>query len=53
MPQVRSNEKRSEFVKRCVPIVMKEGLSQQAAVGKCEGIYSGKKRKGIAKAMKA
>lgn len=39
MPKVISGETRDEFVARCVPRVMNEGLTQDQAVGKCEGIY--------------
>jgi len=43
MPNIRKSEKRSEYVSRAVPILMKEGLSQKAAVGKAEGMYSSHK----------
>jgi hypothetical protein len=39
MPAVKPNESRNDYVARCVPICMKEGLDQKAAVGKCEGIF--------------
>ena len=42
MPSVKKGEKRNDYVGRCVPEVKKEGRSQKAAVGKCEGMYSGK-----------
>ena len=42
MPSVKKGEKRNDYVGRCVPEVMKEGKGQKAAVGKCEGMYSGK-----------
>lgn len=40
MPTPNKGESRNDFVARCVPIVMGEGADQEAAVGKCEGIYS-------------
>ena len=40
MPTPREGESRSDFVARCVPVAMGEGLDQDAAVGKCEGMYS-------------
>ena len=49
MPKVRKGEGRNKYVGRCVPEVMKEGKTQEQAVGKCEGMYSGKwglKKKG-------
>lgn len=39
MPKVTPGESRSDFVARCIPVVMKEGLTQDQAVGKCEGMY--------------
>jgi hypothetical protein len=40
MPKPRTGESRSEFISRCVPDVMKEGMTQAQAVGKCEGMYT-------------
>ena len=40
MPEVKSGESRESYMKRCVPIVMKEGLDSKAAVGKCEGMFN-------------
>ena len=40
MPRPRKNEKRNEFVARAVPILMAEGLSEKAAVGKAEGMFT-------------
>ena len=45
MPTPGDNEKRSDYVSRCVPIVMKEGLDQNAAVGKCEGMFDSHTKK--------
>ena len=42
MPKVKPGEKRSEYVARCVPEVMGEGKDQKAAVGKCEGMFTGR-----------
>lgn len=40
MPTPRSGETRGEYMGHCVREVMNEGLSQDQAVGKCEGMYS-------------
>jgi len=39
MPEPKQNESEQDFVSRCVPEVMREGADQQAALGKCYGIY--------------
>ena len=39
MPEPKENESEQDFVSRCVPIVMGEGDDQDAALGKCYGIY--------------
>jgi hypothetical protein len=39
MPEPTKGESREDFVGRCVPAVMGEGVDQDAAVGKCEGIF--------------
>lgn len=52
MPTPNKDEKRNDFVARCVPMLMKEGKKQKQAVGACEGIYNSHKRGGIAKALK-
>ena len=52
MPKPGKSETRKDFVGRCVPQCVKEGLSQKQAVGKCEGIYSHAKRGGMAKAAR-
>ena len=45
MPAVRPKESRNDYVSRCVPYVMKEeGLTQEQAVGKCEGMYTSYKK---------
>src|SRR5512136_119151 len=54
MPEVREGEGRSEYVARCVPAVMEEGLTQEQAVGKCEGMYgSARKDAAVQKALEA
>jgi hypothetical protein len=50
MPRPRKGESRNTYVSRAVDyIINKEGLSQKAAVGKAEGMYTyyskNKKRK--------
>ncbi len=39
MPDVNPNETESEYVSRCVPIVMAEGKTQDQALGQCYGMY--------------
>ena len=45
MPKVKKGETRSEYTKRCIPEVIREGKSQKAAVGKCEGMFTHAKKK--------
>ena len=42
MPSVRKNESYKSYMKRCIPIVKREGKSQKAAVGKCYGMFKSK-----------
>lgn len=42
MPSVKKGEKRNDYVSRAVPEMMKEGLTQRAAVGKAEGLFNSK-----------
>lgn len=49
MPAVKKGESRNEYVGRAIPELKKEGLSQKAAIGKAEGLYTGRyglKKKG-------
>lgn len=39
MPTPTAGESEQDFVSRCIPIVMKEGLDQKQAAGKCYGMY--------------
>jgi len=39
MPEPKKGESEQDFVSRCVPIVMGEGADQEAALGKCYGIF--------------
>jgi hypothetical protein len=39
MPEVKPGESRKDYIARCVPVVMKEGLDNKAAEGKCEGTW--------------
>ena len=47
MLKPRAGEKRSEFVSRCVPMVLADGgaKTQAAAVEMCEGIYTAARKK--------
>jgi hypothetical protein len=40
MPKLRKGESRDAYVSRAIPILMAEGLSHNAAIGKAEGMYS-------------
>ena len=51
MPKPNPGESKSEYVSRCVKVVMGEGADQQAALGKCYGMwesYAGKSVEGEA-----
>ena len=39
MPAKKPGESRSDYLKRCIPIAKGEGLTNEQAVGKCEGLY--------------
>lgn len=39
MPTPRKGESKNDFMSRCIKEVKKEGKSQDAAVGKCQGIW--------------
>lgn len=45
MPKPKKDEKRKDFIKRCIPIVMKEGAEKEHAIGKCYGIFKHNKGK--------
>ena len=46
MPDVKQGESRNEYVSRAIPYLMKsEGLSQKAATGKAEGMFSSHQKK--------
>jgi|WetSurMetagenome_2_1015567.scaffolds.fasta_scaffold20333_5 hypothetical protein len=57
MPEVKTGESRKDYIARCVPVVMKEGLDNKAAVGKCEGLFDSHVKKsaltdeGLSKAL--
>jgi uncharacterized protein YdcH (DUF465 family) len=47
MPEPRKNEKREDFVNRCIPVVMKDGSAKdnKQAVAMCNSIYENKDSK--------
>ena len=45
MPNPRKNEKKSKFISRCIPEVMKEGYKQNQSIAICESKWSERKRK--------
>lgn len=42
MPSVKKNESSKSYMSRCIPMVKKEGRTQEQAVGKCYGMYKSK-----------
>lgn len=44
MPTPKKGESESDFVARCVPIVMGEGKTQQQALGQCYGMFRSAKK---------
>ncbi len=47
MPEVKTGESRKDYLGRCIPMVMSEGLNRNQAVGKCEGMYNSHVKKSI------
>jgi hypothetical protein len=45
MPQKKKGESEQNYVSRAMPILMKEGLSKQEALGKAYGIYKSQTKK--------
>lgn len=45
MPEVNEGESRESYIQRCIPVVRGEGLDEQAALGKCEGMYDEHQKK--------
>jgi GMP synthase-like glutamine amidotransferase len=39
MPSIKPNENKEDWIKRCVPVVMKEGKTQKQALGQCYGMW--------------
>lgn len=48
MPQPMKNEKRSEYIGRCVKEVMSEGKSQKESLGRCYGMWEQHKKQASA-----
>jgi hypothetical protein len=51
MPNPGKNEKQSEFISRCVPILMDEGKTQNQALGQCYGVWKQAKKKANSTAL--
>jgi hypothetical protein len=49
MPNVNPKESLNDYMSRCIPVVMKEGKTQDQAKGKCYGMYKQSKKKKEAK----
>ena len=45
MPNPRKNEKKDEYMKRCIPVLIKEGKSEDQSVAVCSAMYDEKKSK--------
>jgi hypothetical protein len=44
MPKPKKNEKKEEFIKRCIPILVEEGNSKEQAVAICYSMWDNKKK---------
>lgn len=53
MPAVKKGETRDDYMARCVPQVRAEGLDENAAVGKCEGMYDSHSKMSAAQRLRA
>jgi hypothetical protein len=42
MPSVQKGEKSKSYMSRCIPVVKKEGKTQEQAVGQCYGMFKSK-----------
>lgn len=42
MPTPKKDETESEYIGRCIPMIIKEGKTQDQAAGKCYGMWKGK-----------
>lgn len=40
MPKVRKNEKKEDFMSRCIPMMMEEGKDNDQAVAICSSMFS-------------
>lgn len=45
MPTPKKGESRNDYMKRCIPIMHAEGTMGQAAIGKCEGMFTAHMKK--------
>lgn len=48
MPNLKPGESKTDYISRCVKEVMKEGATQEQALGKCYGMYNNFKKKSVA-----
>ena len=46
MPIPHKNEKRSDFISRCIPQLRDEGKPQDQAIAQCHSIWTQDKKKG-------
>ena len=45
MPVPRDNEKKEDFIKRCIPYIIKEGKSKDQSIAMCYSIWKNKNKK--------
>lgn len=43
MPKPKAGESEQDYISRCIPMVMKEGKTQEQAAGQCYGMWRGRK----------
>jgi len=44
MPKPRAKEKKDEFIKRCIPILIKEGRKKDQAIAICHSLFKNRKK---------
>jgi len=52
MPSPNKNETKKDFLKRCIPQVIKEGKKQDQAIAICNSLFENKKKTKKAKTTK-
>ena len=44
MPKPKKNEKKKDFMNRCIPEVIKEGKKTNQAIAQCSSMYENRKK---------